>query len=166
MGNFFKRLYVAARGQEPYRPYCYHDVEFKVGRYIARFDWVTYSRRRWFSRQKHSGTPSIRITFEVPEQPDWDEMPLVADLDYRSSPIESYFEVKFLLRSAKDLHNYLHRYFLGIALISKDCAMAIDGELTDRELDFMVNLVAELEHRPYDLRLALETATDRREVPL
>ncbi len=157
MRNFFKRLYAAARGQEPYRPYCHDDVEFTVGRYTARFDWVTYSRRRWFSRQKHSGMPRIHITFDVPEQPDWDEMPLVADLDYRSSPVESYFEVRFLLRSAKDLHNYLHRYFLGIALISKDCAVAIDGELTDGELDFMVNLMFELETRPNAVRELLES---------
>ena len=103
MGNFFKRLYMAARGQEPYRPYCHDDVEFKIGRYTARFDWVTYSRRRWFTRQKHSGTPRIRIKFEVPQQPNWDEMPLATHLDYKSSPVESYFEVGFLLRSAKDL---------------------------------------------------------------
>jgi hypothetical protein len=157
MGNFFKRLYMAARGQEPYRPYCHDDVEFKIGRYTARFDWVTYSRRRWFTRQKHSGTPRIRIKFEVPQQPNWDEMPLATHLDYKSSPVESYFEVGFLLRSAKDLRNYLHWYFLDISSISKDCAVAIGGELTDRELDFMVNLMFELEARPTGVRKLLES---------
>ena len=35
--------------------------------------------------------------------------------------------------------------------------MAIGGELTDRELDFMVNLMFELEARPTGVRKLLES---------
>ena len=167
MKAFFKRLYLLARGIEPYRPCRHDDVEFKVGRYRVRIDWVTYSRRRWLSTRRHSGLPRIHVRFKVPEKLNWMELPLAAHLDYGTKPlIDANFETYFLMRSASDVHNYLHKYFLNIASINQDYPAMLGGELTELELNFMVNLRSELEHRPYDLRLALETATDLREVPL
>lgn len=160
MKNFFKRLYLLARGIDPYRPVRHDDVEFGVGRYRVRVEWTTYSRRRWLNIQRHSGLPRIHVRFKVPEKLNWMELPLAAHLDYGTKPlIDADFEVYFLMRSASDVYNYLHKYFLNIASINQDYPAMLGGELTIDEVNFMVNLRSELEYRPYDLRLALETAT-------
>jgi len=160
MKAFFKRLYLLARGIDPYRPVRHDDVEFGVGRYRVRFDWTTYSRRRWFSIQRHSGLPRIQVRFKVPENRSWMDLPLAAHLDYGTKPlIDANFELEFLMRSTADVYNYLHMYFLNIASINQDYPAMLGGELTHEEINFMVNLRSELEYRPYDLRLALETAT-------
>lgn len=160
MGTFFKRLYLLARGIAPYRPCRHDDVEFSVGRYRVRIDWVTYSRRRWLNTQRYSGLPRICVRFKVPEKLNWMELPLAAHLDYGTRPlIDANFETEFLMRSTADVHNYLHMYFLNIASINQDYPAVLGGELTVNEINFMVNLRSELEYRPYDLRLALEQAT-------
>ncbi len=159
MKNFFKRLYFLARGVDPYRPCRHDDVEFGVGRYRVRIDWVTYSRRRWLSTQRHGGLPRINVRFKVPEKLNWMELPLADHLDYGTKPlIEANFETYFLMRSKADVHLYLHKYFLDIASINQDYPAMLGGELTVDEINFMVNLRSELEHRPYDLRLALENS--------
>ena len=159
MGTFFKRLYLLARGIDPYRPCRHDDVEFSVGRYRVRIDWVTYSRRRWLNTQRYSGLPRICVRFKVPEKLNWMELPLAAHLDYGTRPlIDANFETEFLMRSTADVHNYLHMYFLNIASINQDYPAVLGGELTVNEINFMVNLRSGLEGRPYDLRLALEQA--------
>jgi hypothetical protein len=48
------------------------------------------------------------------------------------------------MRSAEDVHNYLHMYFLNIASINLDYPTMLGGELTQKEINFMVNLRSEL----------------------
>jgi hypothetical protein len=133
------RIFLSLKGVEPYRPHQHDTIILKVERYHIETSWTTYSKRRWFTRWKYKGIPTIKAKFTTPKKS---------------------LELQFILRSEQDVEAYLHKYFLAIANASQDCPNMLGGQLTTKETDFMVQIRSVLSNDPHSMRRRLTQLRD------
>jgi len=123
-------MFLVLKGTNPYKPFSHNIRTINVGRHCVEISWTTYSKRRWLTRRKYKGVPTVKVKFKTPRK---------------------CLQLDFLLRSEQDIYIYLHSYFITIANISQDCPKMLGGKLTHQETDFMVKVRLDLTNDPYSI---------------